>query len=155
VVELLPCPDVQITLMERGILHCLDCTNLNCLDHGRYGSAERFSKCWHTVWAYLHNTEPKHDNQTKLDMELDLQMPKHNRGIECKCSIQGCTKTSLEVCIVYIPFLAITLSHNTWVPDLAYRVALCPEQRYEKKADDTVAGSAEVKNAFSVLFGPL
>ena len=140
--------------MERGVLHCLDCTDLHSLDHGRYGSTERISKCLPTVWTNLHNTEPKQDNQTELDMELDLQMPKHNSRIQRQRSIQGCAKTSLEVCKGRIRFPAITRSRNTGVPDLVHRVALCPEQRYEDEADDAVAGCAEVQNAFSVPVGP-
>jgi hypothetical protein len=73
--------------MERGVLHCLNCTYLNGLDHGRYGSTERISECLPTVGTNLQNTEPKQDNQTELDMELDLQMPKHNGRIQRKRSI--------------------------------------------------------------------
>jgi hypothetical protein len=140
--------------MERGVLHCLDCADLHSLDHGRYGSTERISKCLPTVRTNIHNTEPKQDNQTELDIELDLQMPKHNGRIQRKRSIQGCAKTSLEVCKGSIRFPAITRSRNTGVPDLVHRVALCPEQRYEDEADDAVAGRAEVQNAFSVPVGP-
>jgi hypothetical protein len=140
--------------MERGVLHCLDCTNLRSLDHGRYGSTERISKCLSTVWTNLHNTEPKQDNQAELNMELYLQMPKHNGRIQRKRSIQGCAKASLEVRKGRIRFPAITRSRNTGVPDLVHRVALCPEQRYEDEADDAVASCAEVQNAFSVPIGP-
>jgi hypothetical protein len=143
-VECLPCPDVQITLMERGVLHCLDCTDLHSLDHSRYGSTESISKCLPTVRTNLQNAEPKQDNQTELDMELDLQMPKHNGRIQRKRSIQGCAKTSLEVCKGRIRFPAITRSRNTGVPDFIHRVTLCPEQRYEDEADNAVAGRAEV-----------
>jgi hypothetical protein len=135
--------------MERGVFHCLDFTNLHSLDHGRYSSTKSVSKYLPTVWTYLHNAEPKQDNQTELDMELDLQMPKHNGRIQRKRSIQGCTKNSLEVCIDRVRFPAITQSRNTGVPDLIRRVTLCPEQRYEDEADDAVAGRAEVENAFS------
>jgi hypothetical protein len=48
--------------MERDVLHYLNCTDLQSLDHGRYGSTERISKCLPTVWTNLHNTEPKQDN---------------------------------------------------------------------------------------------
>jgi hypothetical protein len=140
--------------MERDVLHCLDGADLHSLDHGRYGSTERISKCLPTVWTNLHNTKPKQDNQTELDMELDLQMPKHKGRIQRKRSIQGCAKTSLEVCKGRIPFRAITRSCNAGVPDLAHRVALRPEQRYEDEADDVIAGRAEVQNAFSVPIGP-
>ena len=67
--------------MERGVLHCLDFADLHSLDHGRYGSTERVSKCLPTVWTNLQNAEPKQDNQAELDMELDLQMPKHDGRI--------------------------------------------------------------------------
>ena len=87
-------------------------------------------------------------------MELDLQMPKHNGRIQRKRNIQGCAKTSLEVCKDRIRFLAITRSCNTGVPNLVHRVALCPEQRYEDEADDVIAGRAEVQNAFSLPVGP-
>jgi hypothetical protein len=140
--------------MERDVLHCLDGADLHSLDHGRYGSTERISRCLSTVWTNLHNTKPKQDNQTELDMELDLQMPKHNGRIQRKRSIQGCTKTSLEVCKGRIRLLAITRSRNIGVPDLVHRAALCPEERYEDEADDAVAGRAEVQNAFSVPVGP-
>jgi hypothetical protein len=140
--------------MERDVLHCLDGADLHSLDHGRYGSTERISKCLSTVWTNLHNTKPKQDNQTELDIELDLQMPKHNGRIQRKRSIQGCTKTSLEVCKGRIRLLAITRSRNIGVPDLVHRAALCPEERYEDEADDAVAGRAEVQNAFSVPAGP-
>jgi hypothetical protein len=140
--------------MERDVLHCLDGADLHSLDHGRYGSTERISKCLSTVWTNLHNTKPKQDNQTELDIELDLQMPKHNGRIQRKRSIQGCTKTSLEVCKGRIRLLAITRSRNIGVPDLVHRAALCPEERYEDEADDAVAGRAEVQNAFSVPVGP-
>ena len=139
--------------MERDVLHCLDGADLHSLDHGRYGSTERISKCLSTVWTNLHNTKPKQDNQTELDIELDLQMPKHNGRIQRKRSIQGCTKTSLEVCKGRIRLLAITRSRNIGVPDLVHRAALCPEERYEDEADDAVAGRAEVQNAFSVPVG--
>ena len=140
--------------MERDVLHCLDGADLHSLDHGRYGSTERISKCLSTVWTNLHNTKPKQDNQTELDIELDLQMPKHNGRIQRKRSIQGCTKTSLEVCKGRIRLLAITRSRNIGIPDLVHRAALCPEERYEDEADDAVAGRAEVQNAFSVPAGP-
>lgn len=86
-------------------------------------------------------------------MELDLQMPKHSGRIQRKRSIQGCAKTSLEVCKGRICFLSITRSRSPGVPDLVHRVALCPKQRYEDEADDTVADRAEVQNAFSVPIG--
>ena len=81
-------------------------------------------------------------------------MPKHNGRIQRKSSIQCCAKTSLEICKGRIRFRATTLSCNTGVPEFIHRVALCPEQRYEDKADDAVTDRAEVQNAFSVPVGP-
>ncbi len=73
--------------MECSFLHLLDCMELNSLDHSRNSSTERISKCLPSARTNSHNTNLKQDNQTELDMELDLQIPKHNYRIQRKRSI--------------------------------------------------------------------
>ena len=113
----------------------------------------RSVKCLPPVWTDLHNTKPKQNDQTELDMELNLQMPKHNGGIQCKRSVQSCTKSSLEVCKSRVCFCTRAGARNTGVPNFVHRAALCPKKRYEEEADEVVARRTEIQNPLPISVG--
>lgn len=86
-------------------------------------------------------------------MKLDLQMPKHDGRIQCKCSIQSCTKTSLEICVDGVRLRARACPEDYGVPYFIHRSAFCPKQRYEEEADDEVGSSTKIQNVFPGSIG--